>query len=223
MKLIIVGDSAIAEVAHEYFTVDSPYEVVAFAVERAYLKRDRLFDLPVVAFEDVDVLYPPDGHAAFIAVGYIQLNRLRARLLASAKVKGYAIASYVSSRAFVWRNVTIGENAFIMENNVLQPFVAIGDDVTLWSGNHIGHHGRIGNHVFVSSHVVLSGFVDVGDYCFLGVNSAAAPGVKIGANCVVGAGALIVGNADARRFYAVAGTAARSLDTLAYYGIEDPS
>lgn len=33
-KLVLIGDSAFAEVAYEYFTHDSPYEVVAFAVER---------------------------------------------------------------------------------------------------------------------------------------------------------------------------------------------
>ena len=53
-KLVIVGDSAFAEIAYEYFTHDSPYEVVAFAVEQAHLKRSELFGLPVVAFETID-------------------------------------------------------------------------------------------------------------------------------------------------------------------------
>ena len=35
-KLIIVGDSAFAQVAYEFFTHDSEYEVVAFSVERNY-------------------------------------------------------------------------------------------------------------------------------------------------------------------------------------------
>ena len=77
-------------------------------------------------------------------------------------------ASYVSPRAFVWRNVKLGEHCFIFENNVLQPFVNIGDNVVLWSGNHIGHHSKIGDHCFVSSHVVVSGFCDIGANCFLG-------------------------------------------------------
>jgi ssRNA-specific RNase YbeY (16S rRNA maturation enzyme) len=49
-KLVIVGDSAFAEIACEYFTHDSPYEVVAFAVERAFLKRDTLMGRSVIAF-----------------------------------------------------------------------------------------------------------------------------------------------------------------------------
>ena len=33
-KIVIVGDGEFAEIACEYFTHDSPHEVVAFAVER---------------------------------------------------------------------------------------------------------------------------------------------------------------------------------------------
>src|SRR5262249_44411276 len=153
--LVIVGDSAFAEVAYEYFTHDSPYRVAGFAVERDFLKQDCLFGLPVVALEDVERHFPPTSHAAHVAVVYTQLNRLRARLAANVKARGYALASYVSSRAFVWGNVVLGEHCFVFENNVIQPFARIGDNVVLWSGNHVGHHSVIEENCFVSSHVVI--------------------------------------------------------------------
>ena len=190
-KLILIGDSAFAEVAYEYFTHDSPYEVVAFSVEQAYRQRDRLFGLPVVPFEALEEHYAPGDHHFFAALVYTQLNRLRARLYRAAKAKGYAPASYVSPRAFVWHNARIGEHCFIFENNVIQPFVRVGDNVVLWSGNHIGHHSVIGDHCFLSSHVVLSGFVEVGASCFLGVNAAVGNNVKVGADCLIGAGAVV--------------------------------
>ena len=190
-KLILLGDSAFAEVAFEYFQHDSPYEVVAFAVERAYLKRPELFGRPVVALEDLPSRYPAADHSFYAAVVYTQLNRLRARLYRTAKGMGYAPASYVSPRAFVWRNVTLGEHSFVFENNVLQPFVTVGDNVVLWSGNHIGHHSKIGDHCFVSSHVVVSGFCDVGANCFLGVNATLGNNVTVGSDCLLGAGAVV--------------------------------
>ena len=58
-KLLLVGDSAFAEIAFEYFQHDSAYEVVAFCVERQYLKRESLFDRPVVALEDMEKRYAP--------------------------------------------------------------------------------------------------------------------------------------------------------------------
>ena len=193
-KLVLIGDSAFAEVAYEYFTHDSPYEVVGFAVERAFRRREELFGLPVVSFEEMEERFAPASHDFYAALVYTQGNALRRRLYEEAKAKGYRPASYVSSRAFVWKNVELGEHCFVFENNVVQPFVKLGSNVVLWSGNHIGHHSSIGDHCFVSSHVVVSGFVHIGESCFLGVNSTFANNLEVGCGCVVGAGALVLGN-----------------------------
>ena len=133
--LVIVGASAIAEVAYEYFSHDSGYRVVAFAVEEAFLDRDEIFGLPVVPFEQVAERYDPGAHSMFVAIGYGQMNRVREDFVGRARHLGYPLASYVSSEAFVWPNVEIGEHCFLLEHIVVQPFVTIGDNVTLWSGN----------------------------------------------------------------------------------------
>ncbi len=187
-----MGDGETAEVAYEYFTCDSDFEVSAFSVEEAYLKKQTLFGLPVVAFEEVQKHYPPENYLLFVAVSFTELNRLRTRLYRQAKAKGYRFASYVSSKAFVWRNVDIGENCFILENNTLQYHVKVGNNVVLWSGNHIGHRTKIGENCFISSHVTISGFCDVGENCFIGVNACLADGIKIARDCVVGAGAVVL-------------------------------
>lgn len=190
-KLIIFGDSSFAEIAYEYFTHDSPYDVVAFTVSRKYLKNKKYHNLPVVPFENIETIYSPKKYEMYIALTYGELNRLRAKFYKEAKKKGYILANYVSKKAFVWRNVTMGDNVFIFEDNTIQPFVAIGSNVILWSGNHIGHHSKIDNHIFVSSHVVVSGFCKIGDYCFLGVNSTIINNIKVGKDCFIGAGAII--------------------------------
>lgn len=190
-KIVILGDSAFAEIAFEYFTHDSPYEVVAFSVERPYLVKKHLCGLPVVPFDELSDQFSPVDHFVFVAVTYTQLNRLRRRLALEAKAKGYRLASYVSSRAFVWHNASLGEHCFIFENNTIQPFVKIGDNVVLWSGNHIGHHSTIRDNCFVSSHVVISGFVDVGENSFLGVNTTIANNISVGRDNWIGPGVVI--------------------------------
>lgn len=190
--LVIVCDTAFAEIAYEYFTYDSSYRVVAFCVERDFLKKDQLFGLPVVPFEEIEILYPPHCHHIFVASVYTELNRLRTRLYLKAKAKGYPLASYISSSAFVWRNCEMGEHCFIFENNVVQPFVKLGNNVILWSGNHIGHHSTIKDHCFISSHVVVSGYVTIGESCFVGVNATIANNVTIAKDCLVGAGSLVL-------------------------------
>jgi sugar O-acyltransferase (sialic acid O-acetyltransferase NeuD family) len=218
-KLLIVGDSAFAEIAYEYFTHDSAYEVVAFTVEREYLKRESLFGLPVVPFEEVEKIFPPQEHDVYAALVYTQLNRLRTRLAQAAKQKGYRLASYVSTRAFLWRNVEVGEHCFIFEDNTVQPFVRLGNNVVLWSGNHIGHHSTIGDNCFVSSHVVVSGFVEVGENCFLGVNSTIVNNVRVGRDCWLGPGVTILKDTPDGAFYKPQRSEPGSVSTLDYFKV----
>ena len=205
-KLVIFGAGQTAEVAHFYFTHDSTHEVVAFTVDRDYLKETVLFGLPVLPFEEIERRYPPGEYAMFVAITYSGLNKHRAAKLAAAKAKGYECLSYVSTRATVWPGLNHGENCLILENNVIQPHVTIGDDVYLWSGNHIGHHSRIGDHVYIASHVVVSGAVEIGDYSFIGVNATLRDNIKIGRENVIGAACLILSSTEDRQVFK--GTAA---------------
>ncbi|MCX6355551.1 MAG: acetyltransferase [Candidatus Aureabacteria bacterium] len=220
-KLIIVGASAFGEVAYEYFTHDSDFKVVAFSAEKALIRREELFGLPVLPFEDLETRFHPSEHYVFVALVYNQMNRPRTRLYQMAKAKAFRIATYVSSKAFVWRNARIGENCFIFEDNTVQPFVTIGNNVILWSGNHIGHHSIIRDNCFISSHVVVSGFCDIGENCFLGVNSTIANNITVGKDCFLGAGALLQKSTEEGMVYQNKGTMPSTVGSLRFFKIRE--
>ncbi len=200
-KLVIIGDSSFAEIAFEYFTYDSEYTVVDFSVEKEYLKKETLFGLPVIGFEEIENHYLPADHDVFVAITYTQLNRLRTRLADSIEKKGYTLASYISSSAFVWKNVSLGKHCFIFEDNTIQPFVTIGNNVILWSGNHIGHHSTINDNCFISSHVVISGHCIIGKNCFLGVNSTLANNVSLGEDNWLSPSAVIMKDTESNQLF----------------------
>ena len=199
--LVIFGSGEIAQLAHYYFSKDSNYEVVAFTADANYIKESEFCGLPVVAFEDVAKNYPPDSYDFFVALSYSKLNAVRKEKFLAAKEMGYKLVSFISSRATVLNEGRIGENCFIFEDNTIQPFVTIGNNVTLWSGNHIGHHSVIHDHTFIASHVVVSGGVEIGEQCFVGVNATLRDHIKIGDRCVVGAGALLLADASPEGVY----------------------
>lgn len=220
-KLVIVGDSLFAQIAFEYFTHDSPHEPVAFAVEAEYRKRDELLGLPVVDFETLADSHDPAGHAVYVALVYTQLNRLRTRLAAEAKGRGYELASYVSSRAFVWPNVEIGEHCFVFEDNTIQPFVTLGDNVVMWSGNHIGHHSRIRDNCFIASHVVVSGSVEVGESTFLGVNATLVNDITIGRDCWIGPSVTLTRDVEPASVYRPPRSERREMSSYELLGVEE--
>lgn len=199
--LIIFGTSQIGELAHYYFTKDAGRDVQAFTIDQAFLNDTRFCDCPVVPFEGIDAIYPPSQYDLFVALSYTSLNQLRAERFQAAQALGYHCPSYVSSRASILTEYPVGQNCLILEDNTVQPFVRIGNNVTMWSGNHIGHHSVIEDHVFISSHVVISGNCHIEPSCFLGVNSTLRDGIRIGRKSVLGVGARILDDVAADGVY----------------------
>ena len=191
-KVVVFGTSNWAELAHFYLTVDSPHEVVGFTLDREYLVSDSFKNLPVVAFEAVEEHFPPSDFQMFIPISFKRMSHVRAERYREAKRRGYELISYVSSKATTWPGFKCGDNCFIFEDNTIQPFVEIGNDVVMWSGNHIGHHTTIGDHVMITSHVVISGCCTIEEHCFFGVNSAVRDEVVVARETVVGMGVTIL-------------------------------
>lgn len=190
--IVIFGIGEIAELADFYFTNDSEYEVAGFTVDESFLVKTEFRGRPVVPFERVTETFPPERFGFFVAVSYAKLNSIRTEKVASARAKSYRLVSYLSSKATIFQNFELKENCFILEDNTIQPFARVGANVTLWSGNHIGHHSVIEDDVFIASHVVVSGGVHIGEGSFVGVNVTLRDHVTIGKKCVLGAGALVL-------------------------------
>lgn len=190
-KLLIIGAGEFADIAYEYFTVDSPYTVVGFAVDREFLTESSKFGLPVIALEEAAEQFNPSVTQAHVAVTSTKLNRVRADLMDKTRAQGYRLANFISPHAFVWRTAELGENVFIFEKNVVQHGVKIGDGCVLWSGNHIGHQTVIGAHCFLSSHIVISGYCRIGARSFIGVNASFADNVTVGEDSLIGMAAVV--------------------------------
>ncbi len=205
-KIIIFGTGQLADLAHVYLTHDSPHDTVAFTLDRDYLEQPTHRGLPVVPFEDVVRLYPPADFKMFIPMSFKKMSHVRADRYRQAKEMGYELISYVSSKATVWPGFKPGDNCFIFEDNTIQPFVEIGSDCVLWSGNHIGHHTVIKDHVFITSHVVISGACTIEDHCFFGVNATVRDETVIARETLVGAGTIILKDTQPFEVYKVKGT-----------------
>lgn len=217
-KLIIFGIGEQAEMAYFYFKNDSKYEIVAFTVDEAYINQENLFGLPILPFETIEQTYHVAEYTMFVAIGYSKVNKIRTQKYLECKEKGYKIASYISSKATNFAT-SIGENCFILEDNTLQPYVTIGNNVTLWSGNHIGHHSMVEDNCFITSHVVVSGGCRIGNSSFLGVNATLRDHINIGESNVIGAGVLILGNTEDNKVYMATATESSKVPSNRLRGI----
>lgn len=195
--LVIFGTGDIARLAHYYFERDSEHDVAAFTVDARWRGgAEEFLGLPLIDFESVEERFPPSAFSMFIAVAYGKMNAVRREKYEAAHAKGYELATYLSSRATWLADTPPGDNCFILEDNTVQPFVRIGRNVTLWSGNHIGHDAVIGDHCFLASHIVVSGHTEIGEQCFIGVNATLRNSIRIAPRTLIGAGAVILDDTE---------------------------
>ncbi len=190
-EIVLFGCGKIGEVLLYYFQHQSDFEVVAVTVDRDYLPGERWNDLPTVAFDEVERRYPPSEYQMFVALGYQQMNALRAGKVDEAKAKGYTLVSYIHPDAGLPRDCTYGENTFVMNHVMIHPCVKLGRNNFIWSGTIIGHHGSVGDHCWLTSGAEIAGAVQVGDYCFFAINSTVADQLTVGDRCFIGASALV--------------------------------
>jgi sugar O-acyltransferase (sialic acid O-acetyltransferase NeuD family) len=200
-KVVIFGTTEAAMMSHFFLSHDSPYEIIAFTVDRDFIKEKMMCGLPVVPFEDVESIYPPADYGMHVAIMFGRVNRTRAEKYSQAKEKGYELVSYVSSKAYTWPGLEVGDNCVITENCVISPFVKIGNNVVITPGCTIGHHSVINDHCFLGAHVVVLGRVTVEPHCFIGANSTIRDGIVIARECIIGAGALITKDTIERGVY----------------------
>jgi sugar O-acyltransferase (sialic acid O-acetyltransferase NeuD family) len=215
-KVVIFGAGKIADEAFFYLTNDSEHEIVAFTVDASFIADNIKFGLPVVPFAQIEERYPPADFKMFVAVGYQDLNHFRAAKYEESKAKGYELISYVSSRAANVGQVEIGDNCFVLEFAVIQPCSKVGNNVFIWSGNHIGHHATIGDHCYIAGNVVVSGNTKIEPFCFIGVSATLGHEITIGSESLIGAGSLITKNVEPKSVYITPDTPKYRLDSAMF-------
>ncbi|MDZ8050441.1 MAG: acetyltransferase [Aulosira sp. ZfuVER01] len=205
-QVVIFGTSEIAEIVHYYLKHDSEHEVVGFTVDEAYLQAESFNGLPLVPYEKLEKYYPPSEYKLFIAISYKNVNKLRAEKYFNAKKRGYSCISYISSKAS-YHGTQLGENSFILEHSIIQPFSSIGNNCLLLGANHIGHHCTIEDHCFLTSDVVIGGGATIGEYTFIGLNATIRNYINIGKENIIGAGAIVLSHTEDRAVYSPGETA----------------
>lgn len=201
-QLVIVGTGQMAELSCSQFTHNTDYRVVGFAVGREFIKTDKLLGLPLVPLEKLRMQFPPESTEAFISVGPVKNNAVRAALFDELRHEGYRFANFISPRAVVSPDVTMGENVYVGHLSVISSWCRIGDGVVIGSTINVGHHCHIRRHAFLAGHTVLAGSVDVGERAFIGAGVTIRDNVTIGEASVVGAGATILGDVEPNSVYA---------------------
>lgn len=178
-----------AKMIYYYYNRDFPSTVVAFTVDKKYITDDHFQGLPVVPFEEVENRYPTSEYEIFVAIGPSKMNDNRVKKVVEAREKGYTLAKYISPFAICGSEV--GENTFVGDMAIINPFVEIGENNMFWEHVFIGNDCVIGNNCFISPKTIVSTFSRVEDNVVLGSGSIVKTSVKVAKKSLVGAASFV--------------------------------
>ena len=126
--------------------------------------------------------------------------------IAPQAVIGTSAGSYVRNEIGEWEynpqlggvliadDVGIGSNA-VVHRAALEDTI-IGKGSKIGANCYVGHNSVIGKNTFVAGKTLFGGRTKVGDYCHIGLSVTTIPGVEIGNNVLIGAGAVVTRNIE---------------------------
>lgn len=105
--------------------------------------------------------------------------------------KGLTPVTICDSSALIDKGVIIGDGSQIMKGAIVNAHATIGRQCILNTGSIVEHHCTLEEGVEIGPGGVLCGRVHVGKNTWVAANTTVLPRLKIGANAIVGAGAVV--------------------------------
>ena len=201
-RLVIIGAGGHGKVVADCAKSVDRYNQIVF-LDNGYPEHSGFCGWEVVGHPD-DYLNFQQGSEYFVAIGN---NQARRQWQGTLQQNNCDIATLVHPSSQVGTDVSIGKGTLVLANCVINILTRIGEGCIVNTSASVDHDCQLGDFVHIAPGVRLAGTVTLHAGVFMGVASAAIPGVVIGKNTVVGAGATVV--SDIPEAVTVVGTPAK--------------
>ena len=191
-SLLIVGAGGHGCVVADAARLTGLWERIAFIDDR-YPEIDCSADWPVIGrVVELDSLAATWSEVV-VAVGE---NAARLDILQRARRCGLNATTVIHPSAQIAENVTIGDGSVIFANAVINIGSVIGDSCIVNTAATVDHDNCLGEGVHISPGVHLGGDVEIGARSWIGIGASVMHGRVIGADVIVGAGAVVIKDVD---------------------------
>jgi sugar O-acyltransferase (sialic acid O-acetyltransferase NeuD family) len=188
MRIFIVGAKAQARLSHQVLIAQG--HAVPYVFDH-----DSTLSAPwdcLLLHEEADFdRYARKCEGFLVCLGDVERGKTRVALSERLELLGLAPCAAIHPSAFIPDTATIGKGLQTFPCSVVGDFSRLGNYCILGINCAIDHDARVGNGVHVMGGAAVAGEVAIGDYSTIGANATVLPGLKIGQNAIVGAGAVV--------------------------------
>jgi sugar O-acyltransferase (sialic acid O-acetyltransferase NeuD family) len=127
-----------------------------------------------------------------VCVGPSGGRRSIARRLRTAGVGDDRFATFVARSARIGTSSDVAPGAIVLDGVVVTAHALIGRHTVLMPTAVVTHDDTVSDYATLAAGVTLGGRVRIGEAAYLGMQSSVRPGLSVGADAVVGMGAVVV-------------------------------
>lgn len=167
-----------------------------------------LLGVPVRRGSEAEKL--PRAFRFFVAIGN---NSIRAAIFERVVKLGGIASSIFHPSAVVSPLSEIGGGSILAGGCIINPGARIGRNCVINTAASVDHDCALGDHVFIGPGARLAGTIQVDEGASVFTGAVVIPGIRIGKNAIVGAGAVVL--KDVAEGVTVAGNPARPIPSRA--------
>ena len=121
-------------------------------------------------------------------------GKARASMTQLMESHGFIPRSLIHRSAIISSTAYLGQNLQLLAGSIIGAFATVGDYTIINSGANVDHDCKIGRMCHLGHHAALAGEVVIENNVFVGTNATVLPRISIGADSVIGAGAVVIKN-----------------------------
>lgn len=195
-KVIVYGNTILSKMLYYDALCHDGFEIACFTVDSCYLSSNEFLDKPQVDFDIVETLYPPESFDMISVVGGYSNMRFREQMYKTAKQKGYALVNYISPKADITPEITLGENNIIFPNSHIGIGGIMGNNNIIRQNVYLGHDFRIGNNNFIGAGSNIGGNCKLFDTIYIGLGATIINNITVAEESLIGAGSVVIKNTE---------------------------
>ncbi|NEW04730.1 acetyltransferase [Paenibacillus sp. SYP-B3998] len=187
-KLILIGGGGHGKVVLDVMTAQGVYVLAGVGDDRfshTFLQHG----VPHGPITDMIKLLEYDEFSLLIAIGSNRSRHAVEQRIGVAKAK---YATLIHPKAVIGSGVTVGEGSVIMPGAIINCGAHIGRHCIINTGSIIEHENVIGDFVHLSPTAALGGDVAIEDGAHIGMGAKVIEGRRIGSWSTLGAGAVAI-------------------------------
>ncbi len=195
-KIIIYGTGKLAQMLYYLLKENKEYEVICFTADEEYCRQDTFLSLPLVLFDQIDKIYPPDKYKMLTVIGGLGGTKIRQTMFQKAKEKGYNHINYIHPTTVIEGTVEMGENNIIFPYTILGFSGKMGNNNILREKVYLGHDFILGDHCFIGVGCNIGGESNIGDLSYIAMNTTISNNISIRDKTFIGIGSLVLKNIE---------------------------